>query len=231
MALLLAVTVASTAACTDLDRASAAGVADDDLVSETADRVATADGRAWTATYRLAGGAVARVTRSQRPSRIAYTFPAGLVIITPEAVTRCAQAAGKTTCTDGHRRDGEEGPAASTGLIAPAAILDMLEFAAIDPDLAVTPRETTIAGRHASCLKLGGVDQSAAPDFEVCVTVEGTVAAFTGTVAGSPVEMTLTDYRTDINEADFLPPPDADLKRAEARPDSSQTSPTPSPPR
>jgi hypothetical protein len=230
MALLLVAAVAGTTACSGLDQASAAGVADEDLISETADRVAAADGQSWTATYRTSGGEVARVTRAQNPSRIAYTFPSGIVIITPGTVTRCTRAAGKVDCADGDRRDGEEGPPASTGLVAPAAILDMLESAAIDPDLAITPRETTIAGRHASCLKLAGVDQSAAPDFEVCVTVEGTVAAFTGTVAGTPVEMTLTDYRTDIDESDFALPPD----RGESRPESSHTTPrsaSPAPPR
>jgi hypothetical protein len=232
VALLLVAAVAGTAACTDLDQASAAGVADEDLISETADRVAAADGQSWTATYRLSGGEVARVTRAQQPSRIAYTFPSGIVIVGPDTVTRCTRATEKVNCTDGDRRDGEEGPPASTGLVAPAAILDMLESAAIDPDLAVTPRETTIAGRHASCLELAGVDQSAAPDFEVCVTVEGTVAAFTGTVAGAPVEMTLTEYSTEINDADFTLPPSP--HRGDLRPESSHTSPrsvSPAPPR
>jgi hypothetical protein len=232
VALLLVAAVAGTAACTDLDQASAAGVADEDLISETADRVAAADGQSWTATYRLSGGEVARVTRAQQPSRIAYTFPSGIVIVGPDTVTRCTRATEKVNCTDGDRRDGEEGPPASTGLVAPAAILDMLESAAIDPDLAVTPRETTIAGRHASCLELAGVDQSAAPDFEVCVTVEGTVAAFTGTVAGAPVEMTLTEYSTDINDADFTLP--LSPHRGDLRPESSHTSPrsvSPAPPR
>jgi hypothetical protein len=228
VALLLVAAVAGTAACTDLDQASAAGVADEDLISETADRVAAADGQSWTATYRLSGGEVARVTRAQQPSRIAYTFPSGIVIVGPDTVTRCTRATEKVNCTDGDRRDGEEGPPASTGLVAPAAILDMLESAAIDPDLAVTPRETTIAGRHASCLELAGVDQSAAPDFEVCVTVEGTVAAFTGTVAGAPVEMTLTEYSTDINDADFTLPPSP--HRGDLRPESSHTSPRNAPP-
>jgi hypothetical protein len=228
VALLLVAAVAGTAACTDLDQASAAGVADEDLISETADRVAAADGQSWTATYRLSGGEVARVTRAQQPSRIAYTFPSGIVIVGPDTVTRCTRATEKVNCTDGDRRDGEEGPPASTGLVAPAAILDMLESAAIDPDLAVTPRETTIAGRHASCLELAGVDQSAAPDFEVCVTVEGTVAAFTGTVAGAPVEMTLTEYSTDINDADFTLPPSP--HRGDLRPESSHTSPRNTPP-
>ncbi|MEU4624148.1 hypothetical protein AB0G04_29750 [Actinoplanes sp. NPDC023801] len=225
MVLLAVAAVAGTAGCTDLDQASAAGAGDGDLVSETADRVAAADGQSWTATYRLAGGEAARVARSQKPSRIAFTFPSGVMIITPEAATRCTRTAGRTTCTDADRRDGEEGPPATTGLIAPAAILDMLESAAIDPDMAVTPRETTIAGRHASCLKLGGVDQSAAPDFEVCVTVEGTVAAFAGTVAGAPVEMTLTDYRAEVDESDFTVPPNAHLDRGDLRTAPHPTSP------
>lgn len=200
-ALLLAVLTG----CTGLDQASAAGIADEALVSEAADRVAAADGLTWTTTYRLAGGATARVVRSQTPSRVAYAWPSGSLISTPDAVTRCAGDGDGAVCTTTSPGDDDTIPS-STGLITPAAILDLLELAAVDPGVEVVPRETTIAGRYASCLKFGG-----GTGFEVCVTVEGTVAAFTGTVDGAPVEMLLTDYRTGADEADFTAPPEARL--------------------
>jgi hypothetical protein len=201
----LLVVMAGATACTGLDQASAAGVADEALVSEAADRVAAADALTWTTTYRLAGGATARVARSQAPPRLAYTWPSGRLISTPEAVTRCAGAGDEAVCTV-TSPGGDETIPASTGLVTPAAILDMLEVAAVDPGVAVVPRETTIAGRYASCLKFGD-----STGFEVCVTVEGTVAAFTGTVDGTPVEMLLTDYRTGVEESDFTAPPEARL--------------------
>jgi hypothetical protein len=204
-AALVVAVMAGSAACAGLDEASAAGVADEALVSEAADRVAAADALTWTTTYRLAGGATARVARSQTPSRVAYTWPSGGLISTPEAVTRCAGAGDEAVCTVTSPA-GDEVIPASTGLVTPAAILDMLEVAAVDPGVTVVPRETTIAGRYASCLKFGD-----GTGFEVCVTVEGTVAAFTGTVDGAPIEMLLTDYRTGIDESDFTVPAGARL--------------------
>ncbi|MEU8656703.1 hypothetical protein [Actinoplanes philippinensis] len=203
LAALLVLALGGVTACTGLDQASAAGIADEALVSEAADRVAAADALTWTATYRLAGGATARVVRSQSPSRIAYSWPSGSLISTPDAVTRCDGSGGKAVCT-ATAPDADETIPASTGLITPSAILDMLEVAAIDPGVEVVPRETTIAGRYASCLKFGA-------GFEVCVTGEGTVAAFTGTVEGTPVEMLLTGYSSGTDEADFTVPPDAHL--------------------
>jgi hypothetical protein len=198
-----ALLVAVMAGCTGLDQANAAGIADEALVSEAADRVAAADALTWTATYRLAGGSTARVVRSQTPSRVAYAWPSGSLISTPDAVTRCAGAGDKAVCTT-TSAGGDDVIPASTGLVTPAAILGMLELAAVDPGVEVVPRETTIAGRYASCLKFGG-----GTGFEVCVTVEGTVAAFTGTVDGAAVEMLLTDYRTGVDESDFAVPPAA----------------------
>lgn len=215
-ALVAAVVLLGATACTGLNEASAAGVADDDLVSEAADRLAAADRESWTATYRLAGGDTARVSRSQDPDRLAYEFPSGRVIHTPAARIRCtpetspprADTTVVCTATRPVAPDSDDVPA-STGMITPGAVLDLLEAAAIDPQVAVGSRETTIAGRYASCLRLGGVGQSSAADFDVCVTVDGTVAAFTGTVSGAPVEMVLTEYHPGTDEADFVMPPTA----------------------
>ncbi|GIE79269.1 hypothetical protein Aph02nite_52190 [Actinoplanes philippinensis] len=203
LAAVLVLALGGVTACTGLDQAGAAGIADEALVSEAADRVAAADALTWTTTYRLAGGATARVVRAQSPSRVAYSWPSGSLISTPDAVTRCDGSGGKAVCT-ATSPDADQTIPASTGLITPSAILDMLEVAAIDPGVEVVPRETTIAGRYASCLKFGA-------GFEVCVTGEGTVAAFTGTVQGTPVEMLLTDYSSGTDEADFTVPPDAHL--------------------
>jgi hypothetical protein len=199
-----------TGACGGLDRASAAGVSSDDLVSEMADRVAAAQTLSWTAVYRLAGGVTGRIAHDQAPARVAYAYPGGHLIRTPEALTRCDRAGGEIVCTATDPL-ADDGLPATTGLVTPAAVLSMLEAAAIDPDLAVTSRETTIAGRHASCLELGGAERAATPDFEVCVTVEGTIAAFTGTVTGTTVEMVMTDYRAGAAEPDFVVPPGARL--------------------
>ncbi|WP_204296128.1 hypothetical protein [Actinoplanes campanulatus] len=206
---LLVIGLLGTSGCTGIEPAGAAGAAGNDLVSEVADRLAGAGGQSWTATYRLAGGETARITRSQRPARIAYAFPSGNLIRTPDALTKCATAGAETVCTATDPHGAPDELPATAGLVTPDTVLALLNAAAIDPDLAVQTRETTIAERTASCLRLGGVDHVPAPDFDVCVTVEGAIAGFTGTVAGTPVEMVLTDYQARAGDHDFTMPPGA----------------------
>ncbi|MEV0896225.1 hypothetical protein [Actinoplanes sp. NPDC049802] len=203
---LLVLGLLGASGCTGIDPAGAAGVAGADLVSEVADRLAGAGGQSWTATYRLAGGEAARITRSQEPARVAYAYPSGRLIRTPDALTRCADAGEETVCTATDPRGTADELPPTAGLVTPDTVLTLLNAAAIDPDLAVRTRETTIAERTASCLQLGGVDHVATPDFDVCVTVEGAIAGFTGTVAGAPVEMVLTDYQPHAGEFDFVMP-------------------------
>ncbi|MFC6561764.1 hypothetical protein [Actinoplanes utahensis] len=204
---LLALVLLGPAGCAGGGQASAAGPAREDLISEAADRVATARATTWTAGYRLAGGGTARVAWSGEPARGSYVFPSGRTIRTATALTRCATTSGETVCTaTDPAGDDTDGVPAGTGLVTPGTVLDLLETAAIDPTVTAEPRETTIAGRHASCLAVAG-----SADFDVCVTVDGMVAAFTGTVGGIPVEMVLTDYRAGADEADFTVPPGARL--------------------
>jgi hypothetical protein len=183
---LLAVT-----ACTDLDQASAAGVGPADAVAQIAGQLSDSAGLTYTATYRLAGGGTAKIV--QAPSRTAYRWPGGSLIVTPTNATRCG-----TTCVVSAPDAAE--PAPATGMITPGAVEAKLRAAAADPALAISERDTTIAGRHAACVKLAG-------DFEACVTGDGTLAAFTGVLAGIELDMTLTDLTATVDEADFQPRP------------------------
>ncbi|MFI1990179.1 hypothetical protein [Actinoplanes sp. NPDC020271] len=179
----------ATAACADLAQAGAAGVGPADAVTQIAGQIADSAGLTYTAAYRLADGATAKII--QEPSRTAYRWPGGSLIVTPAATTRCAPG-----CVVSAPGAADLPPA--SGLITPAAVEAKLRAAAADPALEITERDTTIAGRHAACVKLTGA-------FEVCVTGDGTLAAFTGVLAGTEADLTLTALVGTADDADFQP--------------------------
>ncbi|MEU4425255.1 hypothetical protein AB0F81_31940 [Actinoplanes sp. NPDC024001] len=222
----LAALLLITTSCTGLDQASAAGVTRQDLAAEMAGEVAAAAGLTYTATYRLAGGSTAQIVRTSRPDRTAYLHPGGRVIRTPSTVTQCtytvctttdarapanprATATGERTTANSRATTGSRAVAdlpAATGMVAPEAVLAMLETAAIDPGLEFEQHDTTLAGRHATCVTVSG-----SGDYTVCVTIKGVLARFTGRVDGTAVEMELIDYAEEASESDFAIPPGARL--------------------
>ncbi|MBG0563213.1 hypothetical protein [Actinoplanes aureus] len=208
----LAAVLLITSSCTGLDQASASGVTRQDLAAEMAGQLAEPSVPAYTATYRLAGGAKGRTVQTSDPARTAHVFPTGRLINTAAAVTLCtrpaatpgssepSQPVGETVCTaTDPRRSG--GLPATTGMIEPDAVAAMLETAAIDPAVEIEQQDTTLAGRNAACLRVRGAD-----DFDTCVTVAGVLASFTGHVDGTAVEMVLVDYAEETDEADFAAP-------------------------
>lgn len=155
-------------ACGDLDAASAQGITRNDLVAEMIAQLSASGTMSYSAGYQLAGGRTGTVTQSQKPPRIAYEHAGGR----PETVTEVREA----------------------GMIPAATVLGLLDAAALDQTVSVTARDTTIAGQHATCLDLAGVDEAAASAFSTCVTSDGVLGSFRGTVSGSPIDMTMTTY-------------------------------------
>lgn len=198
------------AACTGLDQASAANITRDDLVSEMAGQLAESSTLSYTATYQLAGGDTARITQSQKPTRTAYAYPGGRLIVTSTATIRCKGAEKAPICT-------ETTPSPATdarqigALITPDAVLAMLNAAALDADLVAAQHDTTIAGHHATCLDLNRVDGTPARKFTVCVTSEGALGSFTASINGRRADVALTAYSDKPDEAAFALPPAAKL--------------------
>jgi hypothetical protein len=266
---LVAVAMLLVAGCTDLgDPAAAQDLSRNDLAAELAAQLAGSASLTYLATYQLAGGATATIAQGQRPLRTAYRYPGGAVLITTAATTLCQ----KQTCT---MTAPTPTPAATVfvdglkaGMITPAAVEDLLNAARIDPDVTVGQHDTTIAGRHATCVKLGNVDAvgdtgQSAPDeierrnpqtsaaqtsaaqtsaaqtsaaqssaaartsppaavddqseagpagaFSTCITSDGLVGSFTGTLNGTKIDIALTDYADEVAGNAFDPPPSAKL--------------------
>lgn len=190
-------------ACTNLDQASAASITRDDLVSEMAGQLAESSALTYTATYQLAGGDTARITQSQKPTRTAYAFPGGRLIVTSTATIRCKGSEKAPICTETTPSPSVD--ARQTGaLITPDAVLAMLNTAALDSNVVAKQHDTTIAGRHATCLDLSQVKSAPASSFAVCVTSEGALGSFTATIDGKQVDVALTAYSDKPDEAAFV---------------------------
>jgi hypothetical protein len=156
---LLAVAVPLAAGCTDVgDPASAQGLSRNDLVADLAEQLAGSAALTYAATYQLAGGATATIAQAQRPLRAAYRYPGGAVLVTSDATTHCAKQTCTMTAPATPPPAGTFADARKAGLITPAAVVNLLNEARIDPDVTIDQHDTTVAGRHATCVKLTNVD-------------------------------------------------------------------------
>jgi len=194
------------------------------LVSALADRLERAGSLTYTAVYRLPQGVTATIAQAQNPARAAYGYPGGKLILTPTATSDCRTRDRVRTCTltappapGGDPAGAVVGAIAVQGLIAPAVVVGLLTAAALDGDALVTTHDTTLAGQNATCVDIQGAREAAAPEFEVCVTSEGVLASFAGTVAGAQVDIHLDRYDQTVAPDAFDLPSGATIVDHRAR--------------
>jgi hypothetical protein len=175
------------------------------LVSDLANRLERAGSLTYTATYRLPGGSEATISQAQDPTRSAYRYPGGTLILTPTSTADCRTAGSSTTCTLTAPPAAGTDPAgtlvsgvAAQGLIAPVMVVALLTATAMDGDAVVTTHDTTLAGQSATCVQIGGVNNAAASDFDVCVTVDGVLASFDGVIESEPINISLDRYEQTV---------------------------------
>jgi len=207
---------AATAGCADLDDPGQ-GLTRNDLVADLAAQMTAAADLTYQASYQLAGGDKATVAQTRKPARTAYVYPGGKVTVTADATTEC-RTAKTTTCTMTAPATAASPPpatvfevASETGLVPPATVLALLNAAVLDPDVQVEQHDTTIAGRHATCVQLNGVDGAAARDFNTCITNEGVLGSFNGILNQTRVDVAMTHYSEQVEEAMFAVPNAAKL--------------------
>ncbi|MEV6598047.1 hypothetical protein AB0M36_14370 [Actinoplanes sp. NPDC051346] len=207
-----------TTGCTDLDETSGQGPSRNGLVVDLAAQLAGAANLTYEATYQLAGGASATIAQGQQPARAAYVYPGGKVLVTADATTECRTSVKPATCTMTAPATPTSPPppavfrgADTSGMVTPATVLALLNRAALDADARVAQRDTTIAGRHATCVDLTGVDGAAARDFGTCITNEGVLGSFSGVLHQVRVDVAMTDYADRLSEDLFEMPKSAKL--------------------
>jgi hypothetical protein len=198
------------AGCTDLgDPASAHGVTRNDLLVDLAAQVTAASAHTWTATYQLTGGHTGTVTHMPDPDRTAFRYPGGAVLLSTMATTRCVGNA--CTMTAPGAAPEALRAASAAGLVPPTTVLALLDAAALQPDPDVVQRDTTIAGRHANCLQLTAPGSAASGPFTTCITTEGVIGSFTGTLDGTKIDVAMTDYTEHAAPSAFAPPSQATM--------------------
>lgn len=205
------------AGCQSLDGAGQA-VDRSDLVNDLVAQLTPASELSYSAEYQLPGGKHASITQAQRPRRSAYTYPGGKLTITADAIMRCDLTGPKRTClllpppAAGDQPPADIFAAArASGLVAQSMVLNLLTAAALDVDAVVEAYDTTLASSHASCVKVRELANAAATAFDTCVTAEGVLGSFTGTVNGRSMELVLTRYRDTVDATAFDPPAGAGL--------------------
>ncbi|MEU7907869.1 hypothetical protein [Actinoplanes sp. NPDC049118] len=215
---------AATAGCSDLDEPGQ-GLARNDLVSELAAQMSGAAGLTYEASYQLSGGGTATVAQAQRPTRSAYVYPGGKVTVTADATTQCRTATNATTCTMTAPATPTSPPPAKVfegadgaGMVLPSTVLALLNAAVLDNDVEVVQHDTTIAGRHATCVRLSGVDDAATRDFTTCITNEGALGSFNGFLNSIRVDVAMTHYAEKVADEMFEVPKAAKLVDRRGRP-------------
>jgi hypothetical protein len=207
-----AVLLAAAAGCSDIADGSP-GVQRTDLVTDLATQLEASTALTYSAEYQLSGGATARITQAQAPLRSAYVYPHGMVVVTADATTECRTGAKELTCTLTAPPAPVDRPPATLfaeagrgGMVAPPIVLGLLNAAALDTDAVIEQHDTTIAGRHATCVAVANVDGAAASAFDACVTTEGVLGSFTGIVDGAAIDVAMTRYQETVDGRVFDPP-------------------------
>jgi hypothetical protein len=201
--------------CGDLaNPAVAQGVTRNDLVAGLAAQLSGAAELTYTATYQLAGGRTGTVTRGQSPARTMYRYPGGAVLLTEDATATCT----RSSCVLTAPPVAAAAPSAAAlatvqkaGLVPPSAVAALLTAAALDTDMAVEQHDTTVAGRHATCVDLDGVDNAAASKFSTCITDDGVLGSFSGVLNGKDADVAMTEYTDRLSGDAFDTPPGAKI--------------------
>jgi hypothetical protein len=180
------------------------------LVNDLAARLDHAGQLTYTADYQLPHGDRATIAQAQKPLRAAYTFPGGKVMITADATTDCRSAASGMTCTltppPTPGTDSTIGlltAVGNAGVVSPTLVVSLLTAASLDSNAVISQHDTTIAGEHATCVEVSGVDNAAASAFTACITAGGILGSFQGTVDGVSVEISMTGLREIVDENAF----------------------------
>ena len=203
--------------CAAIDTSEASG-GRAQLISELANRLDRAGTLTYTAVYRLPQGDSATISQAQNPFRIAYTYPGGKLVLGPQGTADCRTQGSATTCTlTAASSPGTDpgsaplGGIAVRGVVAPAVVVSLLTAAALDVDAVVTTHDTTLAGQNATCVDITGVRDALSAKFDVCVTTDGLLASFSGTVGGAHVDIHLDRYDQMVTPDAFDLPAGAKL--------------------
>jgi hypothetical protein len=212
--LALFATMAGAGCATVADAREVVGRAD--LVDDLASRLDRASALAYSAQYQLAGGQTATIAQAPGPTRSAYTYPGGKVVISTTATAECSGQGPGARCTLTAPPLSTSGPpagvldaAVAQGLVYPTVVMGLLTAAALDAGAEIDQSDTTIAGQRATCVDARRIEDTA--DFKACITTDGALGSFAGTLRGRPAEVFLVSYSQTVPDSAFDLPADAKI--------------------
>jgi hypothetical protein len=178
-----------------------------ELIKDIATRLSQGDSIAYTADFSLADNTTVEVSHAINPDRTAFKYPGGVVLLLPDRTTSCRG----SKCTDSAPvAPGTDTSASAdstverTGMIRPETVVTMLNQVALNADAIVADSTRTLAGSNATCISITGVPADEA--LSACVTADGVLGTFDGTVGGAHVNLELVRYRLGADAAAFQVP-------------------------
>ncbi|MFC6019481.1 hypothetical protein ACFP2T_25140 [Plantactinospora solaniradicis] len=217
------ISVLTISGCQTLDGAGRV-ISRADLVNDLAARLDRSNELTYSADYQLPGGKSASISQSQDPLRAAYAYPGGMLTVTSDATTACDTTGKKPTCTVTAPPATNTKPAIAVftdmnkrGLVTPPVVIGLLTAAAIDPDAVIRQHDTTVAGRHATCVEVEQLSDAPTARFDACIISEGALGSFTGVLDGKELDVALSRYRDVVEGSAFDLPPGAGV--VDRRPD------------
>ncbi|GAA1794474.1 hypothetical protein GCM10009682_15300 [Luedemannella flava] len=204
-------------------------------LSDFADRLGKAQNLTYTAKYDIVGQGddKARLTLAQEPPNTVFIGKNGRYLFTSEATYLCETGSGETTCTrspSAATAAGADGAALATAaggtFVSPELALGLVLAASVVPGAKVSKSEKTIADQDALCADVTGLEAAASPgdtdavrDFSVCVTSDGVLASFSGSLSnGETTKVEMTSYQDSADAKLFEVPKGAKIVDAGALP-------------
>jgi outer membrane lipoprotein-sorting protein len=183
---------------------------DSELINDVAARLATAETVSYTATYTLTDNSQISVTHSPDPSTTAFRSRDDMVLLTPDNATSCKIAAKPSTCTATAGSTAETTLPAidhtieTDGMIRPETVIAKLTQMSLNADAILYENDRTVAGTGETCVSINGVPQ--ADRFTACVTTDGLLGAFTGSIDGIAIDVQLVQFTLSTDATAFALP-------------------------
>ncbi len=180
----------------------------DELLNEVASRLSSAQSVSYTATFSVGGTTTASIAHRADPEQTVYHYPGGLLLLTPTTSTVCRIA--KSTSCQTTSAAARANPQAAkpdlamqqVGFVRPETIVSLLTQTSLDPDALISEGDRTVGGTNATCVTITGV---AAP-FTACVTTDGLLGSFAGTVGTKYVDISLDHFLLSVTPEAFALP-------------------------
>ena len=219
--------IASLAGCGAAAADAGRSFGDNELINDIANRLTKADTQSYTATYALADNSTVSIAHEVDPDRTAYRYSGGMVLLTPETVTTCTLTPTATSSTGTVQTDKAVRPAGTctegaalpsgslttpivdttvehAGLVRPETVIALLTHISANADAIISEDDRTLAGANATCISITGVPVD--DQFRACVTDDGLLGAFHGTVSNTAIDIDLTHFELDTEPTAFALP-------------------------